>query len=969
MKKFLYILLLPVSQLFAQENVVNVSALDSVYEENFDALATDGRLDSLTGWYVNEGLNLLSILSSSSGTGLIDAGAYSFGSNGGSSSDRALGGRSDILVPVELIWVFKNTTGGPINKFELYYKGEQWYGGISNIGAQSLDFSFGIGTTLANISYTDYAFDFTNPKGCNKVLGACVTGKGALNGNVSANSEELDMEFELNTAVQDGEYFAMKWELDGGLLFLNSHGLALDDLGFIPYNDTAYNWYALGTDFDAASNWTKYPNRKDSYAKPTANSPKGFDDTTANFIIDEDIAYTGDFELRGTGTKVIVKEGVNFTLGSSSSSIVNANIVLMKDATLVSNLYENTGSVDLNFEALHEGSTVIFDSNSPIVGSLNIPSASYANLIIRDSDGNEAKSYGTTNEITIRESFKYEPSTSIIGANELKVKFDGSSVTLKMPNYNGENLFSDFTIGSGATLYLDSLSNSAINSNALKLDADVVFESASMLTLTSDQALILNSGTFTHNGIFVLDNDASLIINDGITVSGTGVTSITRSQSTSGSAITNHWSSPVSGATLGEGGTVAGNKRWLYLNGEDDNSDYVNMTTAITLPKGRGCTAKGNLSSTFVANAPSDLYYGSFVYHADAEHDNDDDDAEYYLVGNPYSSGLSASAFITENSENRGDILGTIYIFNQVNEFGAYSKASDNIAVNLLGASDPGITTSDSSMNVANIEDFSIASGQGFLVVDKTRNDDQIDIAFTPSMQLGLNNNFKSTVNEVMGSFWLMLNDGKSYKTTLIGFANDATKGADDKYDAPKVFNGTGLSIWSMIGADSYEIQGIPPLEDRETRIPLGLHTTKAGLNEISAVGISYKINGPIMLFDSLLGVYHDLSKTSYSFTANSAGDQLDRFYLFVKYQPSSTVGIDDIDNATNCKSEYTVKDSKVVFDDTVEGFKVVNLVGKTIATSENSNTHEVYLPNRGVYIIKTQTENGRNCVNKIMVE
>tara|TARA_R110001592_G_scaffold237306_1_gene496068 strand:+ start:371 stop:3274 length:2904 start_codon:yes stop_codon:yes gene_type:complete len=967
MKKTLFILLLPFTQLFAQENVVEITALDSVYEENFDALSTHGTLDSLTGWYVNEGLNILGILSSSNGTGIADAGAYNFGSSG--SSDRALGGRSDILVPVELIWVFKNSTGRPINKFELYYKGEQWYGGISDVAAQALNFSFGIGTTIANISYTDYDFDFTNPKGCNKVLGACVTGKGALNGNLSANSDELVNEFELNTAVQNGEYFAMKWEIDGGLLFLNSHGLALDDLGFIPYNDTAFNWYALGTDFDAASNWTKYPNRKDSFAKPRADSPKGFDDTTANFIIDEDIAYTGDFELRGNGTRVVVKEGVNFTLGSSSSSVVNAHIILNKNATFTSNLYENSGSVSLQFDTIHEGSTVIFDSNSPIVGSLNIPPESYANLIIRDSDGNGAKSYGTTNEIIVRESFLYEPSESVIGANELKVRFEGNSVTLKMPNYSGENIFSEFTIGNGTTLYLDSLSNSAINSNALKLDADVVFESASMLTLTPDQTLILNSGSFAHDGVFVLDNDASLIINDGITVSGSGLTSITRNQSVSGAGITNHWSSPVSGATLGVNGTVAGNKRWLYLNGEDDNSDYVNMTSDITIPKGRGCTAKGNLSSTFVANTPSELYYGSFIYHADAEHDNDADDAEYYLVGNPYSSGLSAVSFITENSENRGDILGTIYVFNQVNEFGAYSKASDNIAVNLLGASDPGITPSDSTLDATNIEDFSIASGQGFLVVDKTRDDDQIDIAFTPSMQIGLNNNFKSSENQVLGSFWLMLNDGKNYKTTLIGFANDATKGADDKYDAPKAFNGTALSIWSLIGTDTYEIQGIPPLQNQETRIPLGLYTPKVGINEIKAVGISNKIKGPIIMYDSLLGVYHDLAETSYSFTNTIPGEQLNRFYLFVKYNPNSTVGINDVDNETLCKSLVNVENQVLTFDNDVQRYKIINAIGQTIAFNESTSAQEFLLPDKGIYIIKTTTMSGRNCVNKLMVE
>ena len=980
----LFVALVSLGNIHAQENVRLVSALDTVYEENFDALGSTGIVDNLDGWYVSSGGLLGGILNSSDGTGLLDGGAFNFGSTG--STDRALGGRADDLSGnVEIVWMFKNTSGEPITKFDIYYKGEQWYGGLSHIGSQKLDFSFGVGTTAENVAYTDYIFDFYNLKGCNTLLGGCLSSKGALNGNATGNYAEGESSFTVVESVADGEYFALRWVLEGGFVFLNSHGMAIDDVGFVPYNDTATTWYPLGTNFASASNWTKYPNLKSSTAKPVA-SGKGFNDSNANFIIDRDLTYTGDFDLSGTSTKVIVKDGVNFTLGNGSSNDVKANIILLPGATFTSNLYNATSNlIDLQFDSIYDGSTVVFNNQNANVGSVNIPAANYYDIRITDTF--KSKAFNTASAITVRNNFTYLPDFYPSKVSDLKVRFQGD-VSFDMPNNSGVFLFSEFIISEGSTLTLNTIWPSVIHKNLLYLNADVTFESGSMLNLIADQTLIINSGSFTHNGILELQSDASLIINDPVTVTGTGITSITRNQ-TNGSSlvqdggvtesgvsvnqvgamneVTNHWSSPVSTMTVGPTGDVSGNKRWIYLNGEDDNSDYVNLTSDVAIPRGRGCSAKGNTSTTFVANDPSELNFGTINYHADAEHDNDPDDAEYYLVGNPYASGLSAAQFLFTNAETNGDILGTIYLFSQVNEFGSYSKSADNIAVNLLGASDPGVLV-DTAVTTGTYEGFSIASAQGFLVVDKTPEDDQIDLVYDPYMQLGINDDFKSLQDNVIGRFWVMLNDGKNYKTTLIGIADDATVGTDDRYDAPMLNAAEGLNVWTTIGDKNFEIQGLPPTDAKEFKVPLNIYANKAGSHDLKVVGKSAALHSEITLFDSELNISHDIGSGAYSFTAVKRGEIKDRFFLMVKAS-RNTVSVDDLNSTDkNCTAIATV-DGGLKITKSLKELFVADITGKTLV--DNSNVvvgKTIDISNSGAYIVRYTTDNEFTCAQKLWV-
>ena len=951
----------------AQENVIQLSEFGEIIEQNFDGLGTGATSTALLpGWYITENGVAQSTLPANNGSSN-STGTFNFGNN----SDRAIGARATSRNSAGFEWKIKNVSGKPMRSFSVYYSGEQWYGGQS--GNQFINFEFGYGKSANNLAYIDVDFDFQNRKNCNVVyfLGSayCSTAKGALNGNLNENRQDLNVVFNLNGfEIPDGEYFSFRWSDVNSKTLAQSHGMAIDDVGFIAFDNDITDWYALDGNLTNPNSWSRYPNGKASALTPTADDD-GFVDADARFNITKDLEYVGDFKLSGINTSLVLGKGANLAITSKPNGELHTSVVVKENATLTSNIYyKKNGDVQLTIDSCYDGSTVIFNSNSPNKGDLDIPKASYYNLEIRDSHGKGAKTYHAKDELEVRNNFTYSPDRSLLHSDdELKIRFTGPVVTLDIPNYTGENVFEEFTVASGTQLVLNNLFNTPENANALKLDAKVTLESASLLGLEANQTLILNSGTFEHNGILEVKNDASLIFNDGVIPTGTGLTTIKRDQKLVGSGITNHWSSPVEHATLGPNQTVAGERSWIYLNGEDDNSDYVRFTTAFKMIKGRGVTSQGNLSSTFVANNPSEINHGDFLYHADAEHDGDADEQEFYLIGNPYASGLSVEAFLEENAERSGEIFGTIYLFSQVNEFGSYSKSADNIAVNLLGSTDPGFSTNGGKFEIGDFDDFSIASGQGFLVVDKTRDDDQIDVLFRPNMQLGLNDDFKSVSRSanITGRFWVMINDGKNYKTSLIGFASDATVGVDDKYDAPLAVTYEGLNVWTYIGGKPFEIQGLPPTEKASIRLPVGVNLAKAGVHEFSAVSKSENMSKPITLYDVELERYHNISESPYVFNSPVRGEIKNRFFLFVQ-GTGSAVGVEEsIANSEACKALYTSQNGQIVLNTDAKSLEIVDLSGKVIESQTNVASGFTYkTPDAGVHVVRIQ-DNTNICVQK----
>lgn len=909
-----------------------INTLDSIYTEDFNRLTGSENSDVtvLTGVkLILENIDQ-NVVAANPGTN-DTSGIFIYGIE----NEWAVGGRASNDNDIKLTWILRNNTNTNITEIGVYYTGEQWYGGNSK--AQTLDFKIGQGSDSSNITLVDYALDFINPKSCNtNVFGNCSSARGALNGNLTANRTKYQAIISLADTLKPGDYIEFSWEDINTKTSAQSHGLAIDDLGVVFFNDTITNWYLLNgtTEFSQPQSWTRWPNLLTSTLRPDCVFPNDCFDSNVNFIVTQTVSPFRDLNLPGDNVQLIAKNtltisesvtitGVNSRIVVDENARLNvdqfANAVFTTKLTLKQGAYMEYDSYNVksfSFDSLYDQSTVYFNSNNIFNGIQNIPPASYYNLHIGDEDGDREKTIRMDGAITIRNAFTFDPDGDNV-TNNYPMIFTGNPGQINVPNYSGSGVFQEIIIANGADITLGDLLDDTRYKNQLLHNNKLTIQSGGTLSLSEDQTLRLNSATeFSHNGVLNVASAASLIMPNGKMVSGTGLTFIERQQSASpSSSIFNHWSSPVS-----------------------------------------------------VANGLSELNFGNITYTATEQEDGDSDNENYYLVGNPYTSGLSAYDFI---NGNKTKIKGTIYLFSQVNTFGSYNREADNIAVNMMGSSDLGPAATGNS-SVANFSDFSIASGQGFFVIDLTPGTPGISLNFTESMQTGVNDNFKASgsgSNEIKSRYWLTVNNATNYKSTLIGFATDATLGFDNSYDAPKVPSESSLDIWSYIKNDRYEIHGLPENIIANQRIPIGVSVPSAGTYDLKIAATDGVNDKPITLLDSKEGIYHDLKQGAYQFIADDKGQIVDRFYLLVQGQ-GQPVSVDELNaNASECIKVISSESLEDVFaSNEVKRVEVYTLLGQMQFgwTSENYNRADFNSIEKAS-IFKIQMKSDKVCTKKMV--
>ncbi|CAN5412281.1 hypothetical protein BH11PSE9_BH11PSE9_19580 [soil metagenome] len=210
---------------------ITLSVASPVYSQNFDSLAASGANNTWTNDATLPGWSLLkadgsAVATYAAGNGSSNAGAfYSFGTD----ADRALGGVGSGgayfgsplsgTVAGYVAASFVNATGAKLGGFDIGFSGEQWRNG-GNTSAQAMVFSYGFGTSFADVSWTTpgAGFDFASP-----VFGATAV---AVNGNAAGHVAGLGGNV---TAPWDaGQTLWVRWteRNDVG----NDHGLAIDDL-------------------------------------------------------------------------------------------------------------------------------------------------------------------------------------------------------------------------------------------------------------------------------------------------------------------------------------------------------------------------------------------------------------------------------------------------------------------------------------------------------------------------------------------------------------------------------------------------------------------------------------------------------------------------------------------------------------------------------------------------------------------
>lgn len=248
------------------------------------------------------------------------------------------------------------------------------------------------------------------------------------------------------------------------------------------------------------------------------------------------------------------------------------------------------------------------------------------------------------------------------------------------------------------------------------------------------------------------------------------------------------------------------------------------------------------------------------------DHPSDEDAQEgFNLASNPYPSAISFTAFMTENSG--ADITGSIYLWDDNNSANERGDNADYLIVNAMG-------NTDSRNNGEEKWDGFIRSGQGFFV----KANSATNIEFNNDMRVATDNDPNGFFRlGAIRSYKLVLSDENSRKATVIGYAEDATTGEDQAYDAYSL-SGGALQWYSLQADDENKlgIQGLP--FDSHQEVKLCFASDKSGNYTINLQNVE-ESTGSVWLYDHYTNSKIDLASSSYTFTTE-AGTFDDRFTL-----------------------------------------------------------------------------------------
>lgn len=361
----------------------------------------------------------------------------------------------------------------------------------------------------------------------------------------------------------------------------------------------------------------------------------------------------------------------------------------------------------------------------------------------------------------------------------------------------------------------------------------------------------------------------------------------------------------------------------LGVDGQDDDGNaWQNVVAIENMEKGRGYSAMIKsmppLSSypqsptvSFTGDLNTGIVNKSIVLSANPAVDNDD----YNLVGNPYSSSISATQFISDNIDN---ISGTLYFWTHA---GTLSNSYPGLAVFNFSTQDYAyfnLSGGVASSFGGEIPSNYIASCQGFLVEAETN----ADLIFKPSLMALEHSNANFFRERTPKKLWLSLRTNLwLFSQQLINYNEDTSLDYDKGWDCKEETARQALTFYSFGGKEKYKIQARGEFK-RTDVVELGFRTE---------VDETFTIN-----LDSVAGIervilleYGVAKRLPYTFFSQK-GEYNDRFKLVFKKKslylhPNPTentltvyykgnVTVTDI-RGTVLKLAHTVLEDRVILD------------------------------------------------------
>jgi len=481
-------------------------------------------------------------------------------------------------------------------------------------------------------------------------------------------------------------------------------------------------------------------------------------------------------------------------------------------------------------------------------------------------------------------------------------------------------------------------------SNDLIMDGTLTINANKTLTINTSGNFVEVVGNVTNNGNLTVENDGNFIQREG-TYTGNNI-NVKRNAELKKFDY-NYWGSPVTNQNLKSFSPGTLNSRF-YTYSESDDLFYTINPTTNTFQRGVGYAIRASNSAAstlapFYGSYNGQPHNGTFTVPVTSS----SADRGHNLIANPYPSNIDFDAFFDANS---GVIHKVAYFWTNVNpnpemQGNQYPKTGsiNNYAVysGTGGLAAPYGFTGTGSVNPVGSTDNCLTCktpnkiikvGQGFIVKAHTPG----NLVFDNSMRSRDNsgNFFNRQFNNKKDRFWLELKTPLNFvNPILIGYVKGGTNNFELDYDAPLLVEGAD-AFYSILKSKKLAIQGRKYPFNGNDKVVLGAIFYETGMHTIS---LSKKegefANGqPIYLHDKKEGVFINLQKESYTFSAEK-GEDKDRFEIVYD------VTYKTLDTAENTKYGLRIYQADNHFvinaDKVFERVNIYDISGKLLKTIE----------------------------------
>ncbi|NLR91758.1 choice-of-anchor Q domain-containing protein, partial [Flammeovirga agarivorans] len=346
----------------------------------------------------------------------------------------------------------------------------------------------------------------------------------------------------------------------------------------------------------------------------------------------------------------------------------------------------------------------------------------------------------------------------------------------------------------------------------------------------------------------------------------------------------------------------------------------------------------------YLATEASTFTFSGVAISEDLKMERSVSETSYHTFSNPFNAYIDYNdlMFANENS------LGAVYLW-EVNAEGE----DELLTVTQLGAVGNHLKTWDGS----------IAAGEGFFAQLHDN-----DLTFSKEMRIESIRAYRAT-ESVESEIPLVKINLKSSGTnaqneTLVGFADTATQGFDQGFDAYKHDGNNGVRLYSKMNEEAEMAINYLPFNDGEVTIPLFIDVNEKEeysltFSDLKALGDYY-----VVLEDKEFNTFTELSEDDvYSFISDEVSNS-NRFNLIISKSKVIT-SVDDVTssiqlqvtpNAVTVKSDYITQNGGEIL--------IYNELGSVLLQEEldrgnASSTVAYQFSKQRIYIIHIKTSNG----------